>query len=116
LSPLFNYLSEVHRSIAYEAAHGLMDYMRARQLAFDVVGVDFLPGSFDPENAHWHRMCTDGDSADVCSAKTAAYRADVWNMKSEEGLARLLHLEQDSFAPGHIGGQSWNGCYTCDIP
>jgi hypothetical protein len=71
------------------------------------LGVEFA--SQNVEHSHMHGMCAGGSSATLCDLKIADYREKLWNMKSMAGLAGLLHLYQDSFAPGHANLQPYNG-------
>lgn len=56
-----------------------------------------------------HAMCAAGMGTTQCGLATSDYRKRMWAMKSVDGLAGLLHLDQDSFAPKHVGGQSYSG-------
>lgn len=107
---LFNYLAHVHRNISMHAgARSGLTYNQLDQLGGLVVEVDALPGSQSPEAAYMHGMCEAGMGATQCGLATFDYRERMWNAKSVEGLAGLMHLDQDSFAPKHAGGQSYSG-------
>ena len=86
-----------------------LTYQEAERLGDLVVGVDLVPGSQSPEMAFMHAMCTAGMGAAQCGLATTEYREQMWAKKSVDGLAGLLHLDQDSFAPKHAGGQSYSG-------
>lgn len=109
---LFNYLMHVHRMLSMHGAAraGLgLTYDQIERLGNFVVGVDFLPNSQSPDHAFMHSMCPGGMGAAQCDLVTTDYRERMWSVKSIDGLARLLHLDQDSFAPMHRGGQSYSG-------
>jgi hypothetical protein len=109
---LFNYLAHVHKDLTYRAARmaGLnplaSDVLSGATVMVDFqgprvggsMGVEFA--SQDVEHSHMHGMCAGGASTALCDLKVADFREKLWNMKSMAGLAGLLHLYQDSFAPG----------------
>jgi hypothetical protein len=86
-----------------------LSYSQLDQLSNMVVGVDSLPGSQSPEYAYMHGMCEAGMGSAQCALATSDYRQKLWDAKSVSGLAGLMHLDQDSFAPMHKGGQSYSG-------
>ena len=106
---LFNYLAHVHNSLTTRGAgaSGILSYAQATELGYMVADVDSLPGSQAPSQAYWHSMCNTASAE--CASQMENYRAQQWAAKSPEGLARLLHLDQDSFAPQHSGGQFYDG-------
>lgn len=108
---LFNYIGTVHKALTMEAAQeaGLPGNFRQSRLGDLVADVDNLPGSQNPENSFMHGMCGGGESAALCDLRTSDYREAMWALKSPQGLAALLHLDQDSFSASHVGGQTWRG-------
>jgi len=114
---LFNYLSHVHRSPTLEAMAGSdIKWQQQTDLANAVSDVDWLPGASNGDRAYMHGMCQVVQSASVCQSRIQEYQDSLWEQKSLQGLAGLLHLLQDSYAPGHIGRQEWDGSYANDIP
>jgi hypothetical protein len=102
---LFNYLAHVHKDLSMKAgARAGLSYSQLDQLSNMVVGVDSLPGSQSPEHAYMHGMCDAGMGSAQCALATSDYRQKLWDAKSVAGLAGLMHLDQDSFAPMHKGG------------
>jgi RHS repeat-associated protein len=118
---LFNYLAHVHKDLTYRAARMAgLNLLASDLLSGATVMIDFqgpsLGGSIgiefasqDVEHSHMHAMCAGGSSAALCDLKIADYREKLWEMKSMAGLAGLLHLYQDSFAPGHANLHPYNG-------
>jgi RHS repeat-associated protein len=111
-SYLFNFLGHVHR---YLSMHGAatanlgLTYGEIEQFGEMVRGVDALPGSQDPEMSRMHGMCMAGESPGDCGRITARYIDNLWEEKSVDALAKLVHLDQDSYAPKHAGGQPYSG-------
>ena len=81
-------------------------------LPADVANVDWLDGSQNPKNAHWHAM-RDGTNPNATPGTAQndfnEYVSGQWKSCSCSGLARALHAVQDSFARGHAGNQPWSG-------
>jgi hypothetical protein len=110
---MFNYLAHVHKNITMLGGyHAGLEYGQLDKLSNLVVDVDSLPDSQTPGMSHMHGMCEGGMGAAQCALNTSDYRNKMWNEKSPAGLAGLLHLDQDSFAPKHAGGQSYSGFKT----
>ncbi|VWX62648.1 hypothetical protein VARIO8X_60393 [Burkholderiales bacterium 8X] len=63
----------------------------------------------DVEHSHMHGMCAAGSSSQTCSRRVEQYRQSLWDLRSIDGLAGLLHLYQDEFAPGHANLHTYNG-------
>ena len=109
---LFNFAAHVHYYMTEAAAQtaGLTSD-EAKDLAQRVVGVDALPGSQEPENSFMHAMRAPGQTDDSLYYATGEYNAKLWEMGSIDGLAGLLHEQQDGMAGGHVGGQTWYGTF-----
>jgi RHS repeat-associated protein len=108
--PLGLFTSSTHNEITTAAI--AMAGSPCPNLPAAVAMADWLPGSQDPKNAHWHAMRNGKDP----TATPATAKRDFDNFVNEqskactcEGLARALHAIQDSFARGHAGGQPWSG-------
>ena len=77
-----------------------------------VAMADFLPGSQNPKNAHWHAMRDGTDPNEnpaTAQVRLEGYIKEQLSLCTCDGLARALHATQDSFAAGHAGGQPWSG-------
>lgn len=123
---LFNYLAHVHKDLTYRASRMAgLNPLASDLLSGATVMVDFQGPRFggdlgiefsaqDVEHSHMHAMCAGSSSAALCDLKITDYRERMWNMKSMAGLAGLLHLYQDSFAPGHANQQPYNGSIGWD--
>jgi hypothetical protein len=57
--------------------------------------------SQQPDHAYMHSMCQAGGAAAACVSATADFIEKSFAMKSMQGLAQVLHAEQDYLAPGH---------------
>lgn len=105
---LFNWLPHVHAMISRTAGwkFGLSDgaAVKIALATADVagtIGTESFEISQATEHAHWHGMCSSGDSAVVCDLKVMDYRSAALEAKSREGLGRYLHSFQDEGAPMH---------------
>jgi filamentous hemagglutinin len=97
-----NFLSNAHKLFTLNAAKSAgLSQKDAIALANAVKNADFVTGSQDPKNAHWHSMCSAGDSTDACETKQSEFLMEKWNSKSIDGFAQFLHAVQDSSASGH---------------
>jgi len=109
---LFNYLGHVHR---YLSMHGMaradlgLTYSEVERFGEMIRDVDSLPGSQSPEMSRMHAMCSAGTGSAECGLVTSRYIERQWEARSIDGLAGLVHLDQDSSAPMHRGGQSYSG-------
>jgi len=110
IDPLGLFVASVHNEIT--AAAMALAGSPCPDLPAGVAMADWLPGSQDPKNAHWHAM-RDGTNknATPISAKRdyEEYVEDQSKSCTCSGLQRALHAIQDSFARGHAGGQPWSG-------
>jgi hypothetical protein len=109
-SYLFNYLAHVHRALSMRGAVRAdlgLTYDEAERFGKVVVDVDI--GTQAPEQAYMHSMCTAAASSAECGRAIARYTDRLWEDKSVDSLAKLIHLEQDAYAPRHAGGQSYGG-------
>lgn len=126
ISSANNYLAHVHKKLAWDAARAAgLGIVAADLISGAVVTIDFqgvVPGdgplgysiqAQDIEHAHMHGMCASGSTMDACAQRVADYRTKLWEMNSLAGLAGLLHLYQDEFAPGHANLHSYDG--TVDL-
>ena len=99
-----------HNSITAEALTRIAS--PCANLPAGVAMADFLPGSQNPKNAHWHAM-RDGtdpnETPGTAQARLEAYVKEQLSLCTCGGLAKALHATQDSFAAGHAGGQPWSG-------
>ncbi|MYM28511.1 hypothetical protein GTP58_09270 [Duganella sp. CY15W] len=112
-SYLFNWLSHVHDSVTREGAQKAgMSRDEAKALGNLVVEVDKLndDGSLgsifnaDSQNvphSYMHSMCASGNTQPQCVAAVAEYIEKSFAMNSLQGLAQVLHAEQDYLSPGH---------------
>ena len=88
----------------------------AAGLGRDVAGVDTLPGSQDPENAHMHGMCAPGMTRQQCQNRFLDYINDQISSCTQQGLARALHAAQDFYAGGHRNFREYGGLLSIGIP
>ena len=56
-----------------------------------------------------HAMREPRQEMDEFNAATARYESSMYGLASIDGLAGILHMQQDSYAGGHQGGQFWYG-------
>jgi hypothetical protein len=108
---IFNFLPHVHLALSFEAGNksGILNYAQMEALSNLTVAVDTLPDSQDPGRASWHGMCDASQSVESCGRQMIRYVDQQWEAKSPEALARLLHMDEDGYAPMHRGGQSYDG-------
>ena len=67
------------------------------------------PGSQDPEHAIMHGMCPPNMTSEECQQKYQEYIDKYMNSCTREGLARVIHAVQDTFAHGHQTFPTYNG-------
>ena len=75
------------------------------------MNVDYLPGSQDPSNSHWHAMSNGliNEDPKVAESKTNKYIDENLRACTLQGLARAFHAEQDKYSEAHSGYQPWYG-------
>jgi RHS repeat-associated protein len=109
---LYNYWRSVHRGLTGEAAtkSGLnLSYEQSNNLANMVSAVDTENDTHSRASAHVHAMCSLDWASAQCQQKHYDYRSENWERRDLLGLARLLHMQQDSYAPLHKGGAGYGG-------
>jgi RHS repeat-associated protein len=113
-SYIYNWLAPVHKSVTVEGAEGSgMSRADAKALGQLVSDIDklnddgtlssvFSADSQRVDHAHMHSMCAAGSGGvPACVSVAAEYIERSFEMKSMQGLAQILHLEQDYLSRGH---------------
>jgi RHS repeat-associated protein len=97
----------IHKMMTEEAL-ALAD-CRMDGLPVATANVDTIKDSQEPANAHWHHMRQQGQSDAQAQGNYDQYLAERRSSCEPGDLARVLHAQQDSTAPGHKGMPPWTG-------
>lgn len=104
--------NEISRTVAREAG---WSEQAAIDLGARTALADFLPGSQDPANSHWHAMRHGSWTPEETQQKFWDYLTENIQACTYDGLARALHAAQDRAAWGHRKFAVWKKELTPDL-